>query len=39
VRDFKAEDYMPTKEVRRYDDLMHYGIAAGLQAFNDAKLK
>ena len=38
VRDFKAEDYMPAKEVRRYDTFMHYGIAAGLQAFNDAKL-
>ena len=38
VRDFKAEDYIPAKEVRRYDTFMHYGIAAGLQAFNDAKL-
>ena len=23
VRDFKAEDYMPAKEVRRYDTIMH----------------
>ncbi len=38
VRDFNAEDYMPAKEVRRYDIFMHYGIAAGVQAFNDAKL-
>ncbi len=38
VRDFNAEDYMPAKEVRRYDVFMHYGIAAGVQAFNDAKL-
>ena len=38
VRDFKAEEYLPAKEVRRYDVFMHYGIAAGMQAFNDAKL-
>jgi 3-oxoacyl-[acyl-carrier-protein] synthase II len=25
VRDFKAEDYMPAKELRRYDEFMHYG--------------
>ena len=38
VRDFKAEEYLPAKEVRSYDVFMHYGIAAGMQAFNDSKL-
>ena len=38
VRDFKAEDYLPAKELRRYDEFMHYGIAAGVQAIADAEL-
>ncbi|HNN28271.1 MAG TPA: beta-ketoacyl-ACP synthase II, partial [Agitococcus sp.] len=38
VRDFKAEDYLPAKELRRYDEFMHYGIAAGVQAIHDAQL-
>ncbi len=38
VRDFKAEDYLPAKELRRYDEFMHYGIAAGVQAIQDAQL-
>jgi len=38
VRDFKAEDYLPAKELRRYDEFMHYGIAAGVQAIEDAQL-
>jgi 3-oxoacyl-[acyl-carrier-protein] synthase II len=38
VRDLKAEDYMPAKELRRYDEFMHYALAAGVQAMNDAKL-
>ena len=38
VRDLKAEDYMPAKELRRYDAFMHYALAAGVQAMNDAKL-
>lgn len=38
VRDLKAEDYMPTKELRRYDVFMHYALAAGVQAMNDSKL-
>ena len=39
VRDLKAEEYMPAKELRRYDEFMHYAIAAGVQAINDAKLE
>ena len=38
VRDLKAEDYMPAKELRRYDVFMHYALAAGVQAMNDSKL-
>lgn len=38
VRDFKAEDYLPAKELRRYDEFMHYGVAAGVQAMHDAQL-
>ncbi|PTQ89370.1 beta-ketoacyl-ACP synthase II [Agitococcus lubricus] len=38
VRDFTAENYMPAKELRRYDEFMHYGVAAGVQALADAKL-
>ncbi len=39
IRDFKPEDYMPAKEVRRYDEFMHYGMAAGVQALADSKLE
>lgn len=39
VRDFKAEDYLPVKELRRYDEFMHYGMAAGVQAMIDSRLE
>lgn len=39
VRGFKADDYLPTKELRRYDEFMHYGVAAGVQAMADANLQ
>ena len=39
VRDLNAEEYMPAKELRRYDEFMHYAVAAGVQAMNDAKLE
>lgn len=38
VRDFDVEAYMPAKEARRLDEFIQYGIAAGLQAFQDAGL-
>ena len=38
VRDFNPEDAMPAKELRRYDEFMHYGMAAGIQAMADAGL-
>ena len=38
VRDLDLEDYFDPKEVRRMDDFMHYGVAAGVQAVADAGL-
>lgn len=38
IRDFDVEAYMPAKEARRMDEFIQYGLAAGIQAFNDAKL-
>jgi 3-oxoacyl-[acyl-carrier-protein] synthase II len=36
VRGFEVERYMSAKEARRMDDFMHYGIAGGVQAVEDA---
>jgi 3-oxoacyl-[acyl-carrier-protein] synthase II len=36
VRGFDIDQYMSPKEARRMDEFMHYGIAAGVQAVNDA---
>lgn len=36
VKDFDCADYMSPKESRRMDSFMHYGIAAGVQAIQDA---
>ena len=38
VKDFNVGDYIPPKEARRMDEFMHYGVAAGIQAFNDSGL-
>lgn len=38
VRDFDATRYMSAKEVRFTDPFIHYGVAAGRQAFDDAGL-
>ena len=38
VRDFEADRYMEPKEVRRRDPFIQYGIAAGVQAIEDAGL-
>ena len=32
VRDLNLEQYFDPKELRRMDDFMHYGVAAGVQA-------
>jgi len=38
VKDFKIEDYMPAKEARHMDTFIHYGLAAAVQAVQDAGL-
>jgi 3-oxoacyl-[acyl-carrier-protein] synthase II len=39
VKDFNAADWIPPKDARRMDAFMHYGIAAGVQAFRDSGLE
>ena len=36
VRDFDSSRYFNTKELRRMDEFMHYGVAAGIQAVEDS---
>ncbi len=38
VKGFNVEDWMPAKEARHMDTFIHYGMAAGLQAVQDAGL-
>ncbi|CAD5370663.1 3-oxoacyl-(acyl-carrier-protein) synthase II [Rubrivivax sp. A210] len=38
VRDFKIEDYIPVKEARHMDAFIHFGMAAAIQAVQDAGL-
>ncbi len=38
VKDFDASTYMPAKEVRQMDTFIHYGVAAGTQAWVDSGL-
>ena len=38
VKGFNIEDYIPAKEARHMDTFIHYGIAAGMQAFRDSGL-
>jgi 3-oxoacyl-[acyl-carrier-protein] synthase II len=39
VKDFKAEDWLGVKEVKRTDPFIHYGVAAAKQAVRDAGLE
>ena len=39
VRDFDITQYLPTKDARRMDIFIHYGMAAGIQAIKDAGLE
>ncbi len=39
VRDFNYEDYFSKKEARKMDTFVHFGVAAGAQAIEDAGLK
>ncbi|HEY4213558.1 MAG TPA: beta-ketoacyl-ACP synthase II [Steroidobacteraceae bacterium] len=36
VRGFELEQYMTSKDARRMDEFMHYGVAAGIQAVTDS---
>lgn len=38
VRDFNYEDYFTKKEARKMDTFVHFGVAAGAQAIEDAGL-
>ena len=38
VKGFKVEDYIPAKEARHMDTFIHYGMAAAIQAVQDAGL-
>ena len=39
VRNFDASDYMPSKDVRRTDPFIHYGIAASTEAIRHSGLE
>jgi 3-oxoacyl-[acyl-carrier-protein] synthase II len=38
VKDFRIEDYIPAKEARHMDGFIHFGMAAAIQAVQDAGL-
>lgn len=38
IKNFECNKFMATKEARRMDDFIQYGIAAGVEAFEDAGL-
>ncbi|MFW5431312.1 MAG: beta-ketoacyl-ACP synthase II [Methylophilaceae bacterium] len=38
VKDFNVEDFIPAKDARRMDTFIQYGLAAGIEAFNDSGL-
>ena len=39
VKDFEVTDYIDRKEARRLDPFIQYGMAAGIEAINDAGLE
>lgn len=39
VKGFDVSDYLSSKEARRMDAFIHYGLAAGVQAFRDSGLE
>lgn len=38
VKNFEVEQYLSKKDLRKMDTFIHYGMAAGIQAFNDSGL-
>ena len=39
IKDFKTDKYFDSKEMRKYDLFMQYGLAAGIDAVNDSGLE
>jgi len=39
VKDFDVTAYVPAKDVRQMDTFIHYGLAAGIQAWRDSGLE
>lgn len=39
VKNFDPSQYLGVKEVRRFDRFVHFGVAAGLMALEDSKLR
>ena len=39
VKDFDISQYMPAKDARQMDTFIHYGIAAGMQAWRDSGIE
>ena len=39
IKGFDVTEYIPKKEAKKMDPFIHYGIAAGMQAFNDSGLE
>ncbi len=39
IKNFDVEQYISAKEARKMDPFIHYGMAAGIQAINDAGLE
>jgi len=39
VKDFDITGYVPAKEARQMDTFIHYGVAAGIQAWRDSGLE
>ncbi|MGO3740866.1 beta-ketoacyl-ACP synthase II [Kerstersia sp.] len=39
VKDFEVTQYFPSKEARQMDTFIHYGVAAGVQAWQDSGLE
>jgi len=39
IRDLSIENYIKKKDAKKMDPFMHYGIAAGVDAINDANLE
>ena len=39
IRNFDVESYIPKKDVKKMDPFIHYGMAAGIQAFADSGIE